>query len=122
PLGSASPQAVAPSSRPPRAARSHSASVGSRQRPPHSAASQSANATASCQLTPTTGWSAPSKPRLPHHGGGGASVAHKNAENSAFVTGVRPIANADTETRRDGPSSGRPKSEPMRKSPPGTES
>src|SRR4029079_3958569 len=119
PAGTLAPQAVAAALSPPRAAISHSASVGRRQRPPHSRDSHSVKATASSQVTPTTGWSGLPKSGSNHHGGGEVSVPARNGSYSERVTGVRPRKNGASSTSWEGASSERPPSVPMRKRPPG---
>src|SRR4051812_20527079 len=70
----------------PRAARSHSASVG-RRRPAHAQYSR-----ASAQVTFTTGWRETSTPARPSGGGGGARpVAAQKARYWAQVTSYLPI-------------------------------
>src|SRR6188474_2849629 len=99
PSGSVSPQAVAAPTRPPRAACSHSASLGSRQRSPVRSESQAAKSEASNHVTPTTGWSAAANAGSLHQGGAGARPLSTNGAYSAWVTGVRPARKAET----DGP-------------------
>ena len=81
---------------PPRAARSHCASVG--RKPP----AQRQNASASAQVTYVTGWSsrraAPSRSATPRPAG--RPVACTKAPYCAFVTGVRPSRKA-ARRRRD---------------------
>src|SRR5213594_513078 len=101
-------------STPPRAARSHSASVGNR------ADVHVAKRTASLQARPTTGWSGPSKPGLLQNPGGAAPVASRYRAYSRLVTGVRAIRNVSIHTRWRGRSQGRPSSTPMVNAPAGT--
>src|SRR5262249_1003177 len=120
PAGSRSPQAVGAPSRPPRAAHSHSASLGSRQRRPLHSESQSAQATASNQVTPTTGSSRAETAGSFPHGGAGGRPAARNGAYWARLTGVRAGAKAPTRTVCTGRSSGRPPAEPIAKLPAGT--
>src|ERR1019366_9456537 len=99
--------------KPPRAANSHSASVGRRTGRFQSPASQSQYATASNQLTLTTGSVASLNSTFSR------PVARRKASNSALVTGQRAMRNGETVTRWAGRSSSRPSFWPMRNSPPG---
>src|SRR5262249_54289912 len=101
-------------STPPRAARSHSASVGNR------ADVHVAKRTASLQARPTTGWSGPSKPGLLQNAGGAAPVASRYRAYSRLVTGVRAIRNVSIHTRWRGRSQGGPSSTPIVNAPAGT--
>src|ERR1035437_2081550 len=98
---------------PPRAANSHSASVGKRTGRFQSPASQSQYATASNQLTLTTGSVASLNSTFSR------PVARRKASNSALVTWQRAMRNGETVTRWAGRSSSRPSFWPMRNSPPG---
>src|SRR4029450_12361550 len=80
--GRSSPHGKRRFSRPPRAAFSHSASVGSR------APAHTANAAASVHDRPTTGWRGSVKPASVQKGGGAAPVAARNAAKSALVGAV----------------------------------
>src|SRR3989441_2991464 len=111
PAGLASPQGSRAPSSPPRAAFSHSASVGSR--PP----AQRVNAHASSQESPTTGWRGSAKAGSRQKAGGGAAVARRYAAYSSFVTGVVAMPNAPTHTSCTGRSHGCPHGEPMRNGP-----
>lgn len=93
-----SPQGNSRSSSP-RAARSHSSSVGSRIRPgvPSRSPSQRQYAVAASQVTPVTGWSTGAS-------GEGRPVARANAAHRPTVTCVRAIRNAGTRTRLRGAS------------------
>ena len=109
PTGSGAP------SRPPRAAFSHSASVGSR------APAHAANAAASSHETPTTGWSGASKPGARQNAGGGAPVAAEPGR----PLGVRHRRRRDGEgvhphARARGRSPGCPASQPIVNGPPAT--
>src|ERR1019366_2085771 len=99
--------------KPPRAANSHSASVGRRTGRFQSPASQSQYATASNQLTLTTGSVASLNSTFSR------PVARRKASNSALVTWQRAMRNGETVTRWAGRSSSRPSFWPMRNSPPG---
>src|SRR5438445_546535 len=92
-FGRSSPHGKRRSSRPPRAAFSHSASVGSR------APAHAANAPASVHDRPTTGWRGSAKAASAQKGGGGVPVAAMNSTKSALVAGVRAIAKHVAETR-----------------------
>ena len=116
--GISSPQGYAWPSRPPRAARSHSASVGSRTAAP-GRERQAQYATASCQLTPTTGRSSRRNAGLSHSRGGSRPAASRNAAYSARVTGWTAIRNPSTHTRWTGRSEGWPSSLPIRNQPGG---
>ena len=93
-------------SKPPRAAYSRSASVGSRNGIAVSPASQSQYATASCQLTPTTGCPGAANRSSPTNCAGGALVAATKRAYSALFTGLTAARNGATDTRCAGCSSG----------------
>src|SRR5207245_5220179 len=113
-FGRSSPHGKRRSSRPPRAAFSHSASVGSR------APAHAANAPASVHDRPTTGWRGSGKAASAQKGGGGVPVAAMNSAKSALVAGVSAIKKLSTQTTCAGRSHGWPSPQPIRNDPAGT--
>ena len=116
--GISSPHGYRCPSVPPRAARSHSASVGSLTAGPRRER-QAQNATASCQFTPTTGRSSPRNAGLSHSRGGAWPAASRKSAYSARVTAWTAMRNASTHTRWTGRSDGWPSSLPIRNQPRG---
>src|SRR4029079_4690444 len=116
--GISSPHGNAAPSTPPRAARSHSASVGRRSALPRRVR-HAQYATASCQLTPTTGRSSPSRAGSLQSRGASWPLASRKGRYSPRVTGEIDISNPSTWTRCTGRSSSCPRSLPIRKLPAG---
>ena len=115
--GVTSPHGKRPLCRP-RAANSHSASVGNRTGRPCCSDRHAQYATASIQLTPTTGRSARANEGCDQSQGSSCPVAFTKRSYSALVTGQIPISNPSTKTRCGGRSSSWPSSVPIVNQPP----
>src|SRR5216684_1554738 len=105
---------------PPRAARSHSASVGKRYAFSVARLSHRQYAVASSQDTATTGIRGSLKSASFRCGRGAPPVATRKQPYSAFVTWCVASSNASTHTRCTGFSSSRPLSQPIANEPSGT--
>ena len=103
----------------PRAANSHSASVGRRTDRPSCSDRHAQYAVASSQLTPTTGRSGRASSGCDQSRGSSCAVAFTKDSYSARVTGKMPSSKGSTKTRCGGRSSSWPRSVPMVNQPPG---
>src|SRR6266850_4412140 len=100
--GGSLPQGKSAPSFSPRAARSHSASVGSRNSLSVFSLSHRQYAAASSQLTPTTGWFSLENIGSRQNGGSTLCVSSRNCLYSLFVTGNLAIPKLSSHTRWQG--------------------